>query len=521
MAHVDKLIVTNRTALKAKYGSGTKQILRALEDLIRADDKRGLVTRVLELDDARTMRVLQAPRVIAVESAEQNKNAIDAAFRTLEPDYLLLLGSRDVVPHQHLRNPMFHKDDDEDASVPSDLPYACEAPYSVQPRDFRGPTRVVGRLPDLTGGTDPAYLARLVNTAATYVRRAPEQYLDYFGVSAAIWKASTELSLRNTFGGCDDLQVVPRKTFEWPARLLRRRAHFINCHGGDREPLFYGQPASGADDYPEAHSARYLRGKVVPGTVVAAECCYGAQLYAPSTRRGQAGICNTYLEGGAYAFFGSSTIAYGPSSGNGEADYICQFFLQQMLGGASLGRAALEARQKFVQWVTILDPHNLKTLAQFDLMGDPSIHPVAPPRHALSRTRIYKSVFRDTEALPPGRELRRQRLIRDGLSLARTVRAVKQAPKRRPLGKVRRVLEAAARESKLRDVRFATYVADDPARDLFRQAKLAPASHTEVHVAFGRRPVSRRETPGVVRTTAVLATVQDGEIVRLRRLHAR
>ena len=416
MAHVDKLVVTNLSALKAKYGSGTRRITDAIKYLIQADKKRGLLTRLLALDDVATMKALQAPAVTSAKSEQQNKAAIDAAYRALTPDYLVLLGSLDVIPHQRLKNPMFHKEGDEDANVPSDLPYACEAPYSTQPRDFRGPTRVVGRVPDLTGGTDPSYLVGLLKTAATYVRRAPEQYADYFGVSAAIWKASTALSLKNTFGASADLQVVPPKSFEWPAPLLKRRAHFINCHGSDHDPFFYGQPASGDDVYPEAHSAKYLKGKVAQGTVVAAECCYGAQLYPPSARHGQAGICNTYLQGSAYGFFGSSTIAYGPSSGNGEADYICQFFLQQVLAGGSLGRSTLEARQKFIQWVTILDPQNLKTLAQFNLMGDPSIHAVAPAAHGLSHTKTYKSVFPTKEALPPGRELRRQ-CAKAGLAL--------------------------------------------------------------------------------------------------------
>jgi hypothetical protein len=55
---------------------------------------------------------------------------------------------------------------------------------------------------------------------------------------------------------------------------------------------------------------------------------------------------------------------------------ICQFFLQRVLAGASLGRAALEARQRFIERCSPLSPINRKTLAQFNLYGDPSITPV-------------------------------------------------------------------------------------------------------------------------------------------------
>ena len=51
-----------------------------------------------------------------------------------------------------------------------------------------------------------------------------------------------------------------------------------------------------------------------------------------------------------------------------------QYFLLAILEGASLG-ARTVARQKFVQQTAELDPIDLKTLAQFNLLGDPSIHP--------------------------------------------------------------------------------------------------------------------------------------------------
>ena len=44
---------------------------------------------------------------------------------------------------------------------------------------------------------------------------------------------------------------------------------------------------------------------------MAAECCYGAELYEPAKAQGQAGIANTYLGEGAIGFLGSTTIAYG------------------------------------------------------------------------------------------------------------------------------------------------------------------------------------------------------------------
>ena len=73
----------------------------------------------------------------------------------------MILGAVDIaLPHQDLTNPVFDPDDDPDRQAFGDLPYACEHAYSRRPQDFLGVTRVVGRLPDLTGGSDPAVSRR-------------------------------------------------------------------------------------------------------------------------------------------------------------------------------------------------------------------------------------------------------------------------------------------------------------------------------------------------------------------------
>jgi hypothetical protein len=115
--------------------------------------------------------------------------------------------------------------------------------------------------------------------------------------------------------------------------------HFINCHGATADPRFFGQRNSQSENYPVAHTARHLDGLVSEGTVVAAECCF-----------------------------------------------------ERLLLGAPLGRALLEARQQFVLDTPLLHPSDLKTLAQFSLLGDPSIHPVAPKRPALEQTRVFERV---------------------------------------------------------------------------------------------------------------------------------
>jgi hypothetical protein len=119
-----------------------------------------------------------------------------------------------------------------------------------------------------------------------------------------------------------------------------------------------------------------LRGRIREGTVAAVECCYGAELYDSIALKLPSPICQSYLAQSAYGYFGSTTIAYGPATGNGAADLITQYFLLEVQAGHSLGLAALKAQQRYVEQVDELDPIDLKTLAQFYLLGDPSVQPV-------------------------------------------------------------------------------------------------------------------------------------------------
>ncbi|MDX2171131.1 MAG: C25 family cysteine peptidase [Deltaproteobacteria bacterium] len=524
MPKIDKLIVTNVAALRTKYGTdGLAEIRTALAGLIVADAERGLVTRVIDLSSRAQMRALRGRAVVDADHRRENKDAIDAAYRAVTPDYLLLLGSIDVIPHQSLANPLFDPSDEEsdtDRTVPSDLPYACEAPYSRSIRDFRGPTRVVGRLPDLTGARDPEYLLGLLRTAARYRTRSRDAYDSYFGLSVYWWRASTGLTLRTLFGSSDGLKTSPPQGPDWTRTDLAPRIHFINCHGRAADPTFVGQSHEDSDEYPDAHRADRIHERVSDGAVVAAECCYGADLYDPARADDQPGLCYAYLGGGAYGYLGSTTIAYGPSSGNGWADLLCRYFLEEVLRGASLGRALLEARHRYTLGMSVMQGEDLKTLAQFTLLGDPSIHAVGRMPQGLEKTPLFHKALADAGALPPGRGLRRDRLLRTGVLLEETVGSVRRARKRPPQS-VRRVLSAAARDAGIRSdrLRFTSYAVHDPAAERLRRAtRRRGATPTAVHTAIASHHAKR---DGVKRIVLISATVERGRIVRLRRLHSR
>jgi hypothetical protein len=502
-----KIIVSNHSVLVKKYGTkGLAKITKALALLKTADSKRGIKSQIIFLDNKAAMKKVSGVAVFDAASPKENKAAIDAIYKKLRPEYLLILGAADVIPHQNLDNLVFEPGADDDRFAWSDLPYACSATYSRDPRRFIGPTRVVGRVPDLAGATEPSYLINLLTTSASYQSRAPEEYESYFSLSTLTWKKSTQLSLNNIFGNNTKLRISPTTGPRHPAAQLGTLMHFINCHGGQASPEFQGQKGN---SYPIALRTDTLTGKIKEGTVAAVECCYGAELYEALTLGVDLPICQIYLEQGAYGYLGSTTIAYGPADSNGSADLICQNFLLNVLGGASLGRAVLMARQQYVADVGQMDPIDLKTLSQFYLLGDPSIHPVLKPKGVAPKGIIAE----DSEQF--SRAERRIKLQETGDFLEKTkptvskvsVKSKVSAETKTSLGKLAKLAGLTTKQS------FQSFVVKVPATAKSQKTKVA-GTPTKYHLALGV-PV-KHTTDKVNRGVAVLAKELNGRIVGYR-----
>jgi hypothetical protein len=480
----------------AKYSNaGVTKIEKAISNLIVADGKRGITSRLVYLDNTAAMKGFGGSAVNDGTSARQNKEAIDAIFRATNPDYLMILGATDVVPHQDLTNPAYDPPDDPDNYAYGDLPYACDMPYSHDVATFKGPTRIVGRLPDLAGAREPSHLIALLAVAERYRPRNVIDYGTYFGLSTQSWRASTEQSLFNVFGNSAALTLSPPNGPNHPPSRLAPLAHFINCHGGLSDPNFYGQSGN---SYPVSLSSDAIKGKIKPGTVAAIECCYGAQLYDSITLSLPLPICQRYLVQGAYGYFGSSTIAYGPAKGNGTADLITQYFLLAVLDGASLGRAALLARQRFVQQTAELDPMDLKTLGQFNLLGDPSIHPAL----VTSATGVPKGIDAD-QGSRLERRARREKMRAEGELLQETKpTASRKTTKVRRSTAVRRALANIARQAGIGSRKeFTAFAVRTPNRVRSRGGKAAPVA-SRYYVAVYRRDPEAYSVAAVAKETS-------------------
>lgn len=381
-----KLLITSKKNLQFKYGNHLGKLEVLFRRLVKADKVKTLDTRIVYLDDATSCKAAGVKKVKAVTESEC-KRMVDDLYQKHAPAYITIIGAGDVIPFQEIVNPA----EDDDRYVLSDLPYACDTGFSNSIDAFTGPSRVVGRIPDKLGKQkNTNYLQKLINHAIGHQSQPADQYRKYFAVTAQVWKKSTEISLQNMFNDTSKLVNSPLKKEATPAQYtksqLKPLTHFYNCHGAKSDPAYYGQRGN---IYPQALINANLVDHISPGTIVAAECCYGAELYDGNMLQPAAdSICHTYLENGAIAFLGSSSIAYGPADSNALADLITQYFIKSMLrGDVSTGRAFLEARQRFLSDSgPQLDPYELKTIAQFYLLGDPSVVPVIPASTPASRS---------------------------------------------------------------------------------------------------------------------------------------
>jgi hypothetical protein len=163
---------------------------------------------------------------------------------------------------------------------------------------------------------------------------------------------------------------------------LSARLHMIKCHGNKGDATFWGYSESDqrTKERPcAAINSATLKTLLKPSPVVASMCCFGAQIFPPKDADTWP-VASTYLRKGALGFVGSTMMAWVGTSGMGPADWIVQAYLKNVLEGESLGNAFLASKQDYRSHYSlqadILTDHEEKTLIEYVLLGDPSIHPV-------------------------------------------------------------------------------------------------------------------------------------------------
>lgn len=375
-----KLSVTVKRHLERKYKpAALEKINAAIAEWIAADANRGIHTEHVAVDDSKAMKALGVKPISGKITAHEIKRAIDDLWKQLAPEYLVLFGGQDIVPMFIVNNPNYSSTGDDDKKVLTDSPYASSFP------SYLVPDRVIGRIPDVVSDRDPAWLVDYLATATTWKANPLRFYREAYAICCDEWRDPGKKCMQYIPKPAHNLLMSPptRDVFISARDRLSARLHMIQCHGSPKDTKFYGKKTGGP--FLQAITSATLRKHLQPATVVATGCCYGAQVFSPNDpkaqKRGQWPVASTYLRKGALGYVGSTMIALHDPTNMLWADQIVAEYLHSVLKGASIGRAFLDAKQIYLRRLIFeqhygLDAGDEKTLIEYVLLGDPSIHPV-------------------------------------------------------------------------------------------------------------------------------------------------
>lgn len=400
-----KVIVTHDGNLRDKYErlpspsypNAYQELMELLRQVIAADERRGISTHLVFLDD---QTLLQRSAVRALPGSEayikQTKQAIDTVFHLLLPHYCVLLGADDIVPFQQLRHPLYAFWRNHPRNIPSDLPYACTAGYSYKISDFLNPTRRVSRIPDVKGDAAKG-IEVLRHTLGGIQAAAPRDKALY----STPWAACTQMRVPSIRGTLERMYgtpgapstVIPAQcpgqgaNAVWPVTDYGRLTHLHILHGAPLVNRLYGEKDVATDPSqprcPLAVRGESIDGNLTAGAVILEYACFGGQLYPPVSR--PLPLVNMYLSSHAAAMVGStvSTFSFGGPELPGPARVadahpgellLATFF--RNLEGRCTGEAFLRARRWMIA-NCYMSHSALAMLAALTLYGDASLVPMA------------------------------------------------------------------------------------------------------------------------------------------------
>ena len=384
-----KLSVTLKRRLEHKYDrDALTKINTAIQEWINADADRGIQTVHVELDNSKEMRKRGVKPVLGTVTPLKVKRAVDELWKRLRPKYLVLFGGDDVVPMFTVPNPTLYWRQgvtDWDRMLRTDNPYASSKAFDPQDiESYLVPDRVIGRMPDMQGGvkrSDPAWLLDYLKTATTWAPKRPDFYKKTYAICTSESKSAGRECMQFISKPVSDLLVSPptRDTATAARNRLSAPLHLIKCHGTRLDASFWGK----GKRFVRAIKSTTLKACLTPATVVGTTCCWGAQIFSPNARHARHGkwpLASTYLRKGALGFVGSTGRAWFGGDTMGFADYIVADYLKWILRHASIGRALLESKHGYMCYYLegggTADALDQKTLVEYVLLGDPSIHPV-------------------------------------------------------------------------------------------------------------------------------------------------
>lgn len=274
-------------------------------------------------------------------------------------DDILIIGNHDVIPFATCPNPA----SDLDAQVYSDNPYLTDD------NSYLTVKKVGTRIPDEMLNPTFDYIKKVLQNQIYFLNNKTTN-IGWFNITAQAWNQLSGF-LVNKYG-MGALQTAPNVGPDlYKVEDTHKKIAYINCHGGENVPNFYGQ---NGNNYPISVT---IRDEQFKNAIVAAECCYGANVINKNKTNS---ICLNALYSGSVSFFGSTNVAYGAADVSNSlscADYLISLFFDEIIAGTPIGLAIKNAKIKYMtnlmHYKGNLSGAERKTLLQFHVYGLPNI----------------------------------------------------------------------------------------------------------------------------------------------------
>ena len=349
------IITREKSLLKELQQCSQADLHTTISSFIQSRRTQGILYYYLDLDNC-------AITPFSSSTCSHTIDILSEIAKELPPKYIFILGNEKIINVMSWEDKT--KDDDD---IESDFCYTTldqRSPWERKKYDFPNMFRV-GRLP-------------------IYHNESFEEFKTYFdsvmsvadglgckenyGLSALVWQKESDHEY-NTFAN-GNVDVSPDITLSNVSNRFSKNTNtfYFNLHGSNQTEYWYGQQGK---SYPQAFAPNILNGMSTP-FILAVEACYGARYTGGLTA--QNSILLNAMVHKCISFLGSSRIAYGrPSPPGSCADDIVGEFLRQVSSGESVGDAFIAGMKKIVSSSNTLDDAEVKTIAEFNLYGDPSI----------------------------------------------------------------------------------------------------------------------------------------------------
>ena len=349
------IITREKSLLNELQQSSQTDLHTTISSFVQSRRTRGILYYYLDLDNC----------AVTPCSSGTCSHVIDALTKITQmasPKYIFILGNEKIIDVMSWEDKT--KDDDD---IESDFCYTTldlTSPWERKKYDFSNMFRV-GRLPVYHNETFEefkSYFDSVISAADGFGCKKN------YGLSALVWQKESDHEY-NTFAN-GNVDVSPDITLSNVSNRFSENTNtfYFNLHGSNQTEYWYGQQGK---SYPQAFAPNILNGISSP-FIIAVEACYGARYTGGLTYKNS--ILLSAITHKCISFLGSSRIAYGrPSPPGSCADDIVGEFLRQVSNGEPVGDAFIAGMKKIVSSSNTLDDSEVKTIAEFNLYGDPSI----------------------------------------------------------------------------------------------------------------------------------------------------